>query len=139
MKEKRENVKKKNFSQSDKEREQQKVRDEKEGEKISISETVPGPTQKTVRKRISPPTDVPQREESRRDHSANRFERRRSRSPRERRLERGDRNLDRRVAALPARLQHWQPDRYKTDRPERLERKRSRSPRSPYERQRHIF
>ncbi|VDK67180.1 unnamed protein product [Onchocerca ochengi] len=136
IKEKKENVKKKNISQSDKEREQQKVRDEKESGKISISEAVPGPTQKIVRKRISPPTDIPQREESRRDHSANRFERRRSRSPRERRLERGDRNLDRRVAPLPARLQHWQPDRYKTDRPERLERKRSRSPRSPYERQR---
>lgn len=47
------------------------ARDEKETEKISASEVVPGP-QKTVRKRISPPLDVPQREESRRDHSANR-------------------------------------------------------------------
>ncbi|EJW82138.1 hypothetical protein WUBG_06953 [Wuchereria bancrofti] len=136
MKEKRESVKRKTISQGDKEREQQKTRDEKESEKISTSETIPGPPQKTARKRISPPIDVPQREESRRDHSANRFERRRSRSPRERRLERGDRNLDRRMAPLPARMQHWQSDRYKTDRPERLERKRSRSPRSPYERQR---
>ncbi|VDK74492.1 unnamed protein product [Litomosoides sigmodontis] len=135
VKEKRESVKRKTLNQSDKEREPQKARDEKESEKISTSEVVPGP-QKTVRKRISPPIDVPQREESRRDHSANRFERRRSRSPRERRLERGDRNLDRRVAPLPTRLQHWQADRYKTDRPERPERKRSRSPRSPYERQR---
>ncbi|EFO25866.1 cutaneous T-cell lymphoma tumor antigen se70-2 [Loa loa] len=135
VKEKRESVKRKCVSQGDKEKEQQKVRDDKESEKTSASETVSGPPQK-ARKRISPPVDIPQREECRRDHSANRFERRRSRSPRERRLERGDRNLDRRVAPLPTRLQHWQPDRYKTDRPERLERKRSRSPRSPYERQR---
>ncbi|VIO91806.1 Uncharacterized protein BM_BM1759 [Brugia malayi] len=136
VKEKRESVKRKTITQGDKEREQQKTRDEKESEKISLSEIAPGPPQKTARRRISPPIDVPQREESRRDHSANRFERRRSRSPRERRLERGDRNLDRRMAPLPARMQHWQSDRYKTDRPERLERKRSRSPRSPYERQR---
>ncbi|KAL4002805.1 Nup53/35/40-type RNA recognition motif family protein [Acanthocheilonema viteae] len=136
MKEKREGVKRKTTSQSDKEREQLKARDEKESEKISVSEVVPGSPQKTARKRISPPIDVPQHEESRRDHSANRLERRRSRSPRERRLERGDRNLDRRVAPPPTRLQHWQQDRYKTDRTERLERKRSRSPRSPYERQR---
>uniref|UniRef100_A0A0R3RPB9 C3H1-type domain-containing protein n=1 Tax=Elaeophora elaphi TaxID=1147741 RepID=A0A0R3RPB9_9BILA len=136
VKEKRESVKRKTVSQSDREREQQKARDEKDSEKISAPEVVPGPPQKTARKRISPPADITQREDSRRDHSANRFDRRRSRSPRERRLERGDRNLDRRVAPLPTRLQHWQSDRYKTDRPERLERKRSRSPRSPYERQR---
>lgn len=45
------------------------ARDEKESEKTSASEAVPGPPQKTMRKRISPPVDVPQREESRRDHS----------------------------------------------------------------------
>lgn len=48
------------------------ARDEKESEKISAPELVPGPPQKATRKRISPPIDIPQREESRRDHSVNR-------------------------------------------------------------------
>lgn len=59
-----------------------------------------------------------------------RLDRRRSRTPRERRLERGSRDLDRRVVP-PART-HRQTERYKN------ERKRSRSPRSPYERQRFV-
>lgn len=50
------------------------VRDEKEGEKIAAVAAEPASVQpqKTVRKRISPPLDVPPREEFRRDHAANR-------------------------------------------------------------------
>ncbi|VDN38065.1 unnamed protein product [Gongylonema pulchrum] len=131
-KEKREDLRKKSISASDKEKEQQKfgkVRDERETEKIAVAaEPAAVQPQKPVRKRISPPPNVSARDDSRRDHAAPRFERRRSRSPRDRRLERPDRNLDRRVQLPPARLQYRQMDRYKSERPDRLERKRSRSP-----------
>ncbi|VDM96308.1 unnamed protein product [Thelazia callipaeda] len=128
LKERRDDVKKKSASQMD------KVHDDKMIEKIGSAEAGVGSPQKPVRKRISPPIDIFLRDDPRREYTTNRFERRRSRSPRERRLERSDRNLDRRVIPPLVRLQHRAPDRYKVDRLERLERKRS--PRSPYERQR---
>ncbi|MFH4977976.1 hypothetical protein AB6A40_004685 [Gnathostoma spinigerum] len=110
----------------DRDRDLRKVRGEKEPEKRLVpaeasnaGSFISTQQQKPQRKRISPPP-VTVREE-RRDHSAQRFERRRSRSPHDRRQERG---TDRRPLApsVGNRGGSRPGDRYKNDRPERLER-----------------
>lgn len=133
----KEEERRKTANQTEREREQRKPREEKEVEKKApVVEQPVAPQQqqqKPIRKRISPPPAAP-REEPRRDHSAPRFERRRSRSPRDRRLDRGDRATDRRNPPVqPPRGSHRQGERYKSERVEKVERKRSRS---PYERPR---
>uniref|UniRef100_A0A915CCT3 RRM domain-containing protein n=4 Tax=Parascaris TaxID=6254 RepID=A0A915CCT3_PARUN len=126
----REEEKKRSAALPEKEKEQRKGRDEKDSEKKPPSEATSIQPLKSIRKRISPPPATP-RDDLRRDHVDSRFERRRSRSPRDRRPERTERGPDRRIQAPPPpRAAHRQNERYKS---ERTERKRSRS---PYERPR---
>ncbi|VDK48556.1 unnamed protein product [Anisakis simplex] len=96
--------KKKASSASERDRDMRRGRDDKEssdkkGGAQQQSDIIPNQPQKSVRKRISPPIANP-RDDQRRDHPDLRFERRRSRSPRDRgrgvdRSDRLDRGSDR--------------------------------------------